>query len=78
MPATKSVSKNISNLAHTANHKKRVAAQGKAGAHKQEIAIAYSEARKAGNKKVGKAKTSPGADKPAGRKRKRPRNKGRS
>ena len=82
MPATKDVSTNMHNLKHSGkNHKKRVADQGKAGAHKQEVAIAMSEARKAGNKKIGKAptkKSSPGKDKPASGKRKRPRNKGRS
>ena len=54
MPATKSVLKNISNLAHGEHHGKRVADQGKEGARKQEIAIAYAEAKRAGNKKAGK------------------------
>jgi hypothetical protein len=50
MPATKSVSKNISNLAQGEHHGKRVKDQGKAGAHRQEIAIAYAEAKKAKGK----------------------------
>lgn len=52
MPATKSVSKNIKNLKTGAHHGKRVADQGKEGARKQEIAIAYAEAKKAGAKGV--------------------------
>lgn len=54
MPATKSVSTNISNLFHGPGHAKRVKDQGKAGARKQEQAIGFAEARKAGNKSVGK------------------------
>ena len=54
MPATKSVSENVSNLFHGKGHSKRVADQGKKGAQKQEVAIAYAEAKKAKGKKSDK------------------------
>ncbi len=50
MPATPDVSTNMHNLKHGKGHAKRVKDQGKAGSHKQEVAIALSEARKAGGK----------------------------